>query len=211
MISSRVRVLLVEDNAIVRMAQVLTMEQFLAVEIVAQAVDGPDAVAKADEFAPDLILMDIGLPVFDGIEATKLIKQAHPQCRVVILTAQTTDRSIFESLAAGADAFCDKDIAGVQLADIILLVSDGAVWLDASIAVRIVRHCTVVENESELAPFQISSKEQLAVTQAEYAALVAMTTPHMNTSGKHLLTARDDDSLSTVLRKLFARFSTVRD
>jgi DNA-binding NarL/FixJ family response regulator len=205
------RVLLVEDNAIVRMAQVLTMQQFPAINIVDQAVDGPDAVDKASRILPDVILMDIGLPCFDGIEATRLIKQSHPQCRIIILTAQTTDRSIFDSLAAGADGFCDKDIEGATLADIIHFVCTGAVWLDASIAARILRHCSVVDKVEELETFAMSAKTKLNVTLEEYGALTQLTTPDMETSGKHLLTARGDTSISVVLRRLFTRFSKVRD
>ena len=107
-----IRILLVEDNEIVRLAQELTIKNIPDLVLCDYAADGLTAVAKAQELRPEVILMDIGLSGIDGIEAAALIKAAEPGCRILFFTSQTSEQTIFEALAVGADAFSHNEEKG---------------------------------------------------------------------------------------------------
>lgn len=132
-------VLIVEDHQITRTGLRLTIEQDSRFEVVGEAASGKTALAQAKELKPELVLMDIGLPEMNGIEAAKLIKSALPATRVVMLTSHDSDEDIFAALAAGADAYCLKDIAREQLMNALKTVADGGGWLDPAIAGRVLR------------------------------------------------------------------------
>ncbi len=110
-----IRVLLVEDHAVVRAG----LEQLLSnagdIEVVAAAADGAQAVAMAPEYLPDVILMDLSMPVMDGIEATRRIHEADPGARVVVLTSLTDRPRILGALDAGAMGYLLKDAEPAEL------------------------------------------------------------------------------------------------
>ncbi|HNB23299.1 MAG TPA: response regulator transcription factor, partial [Candidatus Melainabacteria bacterium] len=134
--SDLISVLVVEDQEVLRLGLNLTLQYMRNVQIVGVASDGPSAVQKALELKPQVILMDIGLPGFDGIEATRRIK-AQMNTRIMILTSHEEDKSIFSALAAGADGYCLKDISTAKLNTAINSVASGAAWLDDEIARRV--------------------------------------------------------------------------
>jgi DNA-binding NarL/FixJ family response regulator len=128
------RILIVEDDPLMQ----LGLEQALSIygefEIVAQAEDGYTGVSKAIELKPDLIVMDIGLPRLDGIAATKQIKAALPNVRIVMLTSHTLQTEVVAALASGADAYCVKGAGLDRLLAAIEAAKDGATYLDPQIA-----------------------------------------------------------------------------
>jgi DNA-binding NarL/FixJ family response regulator len=134
-----IRVVVVEDHEITRMGLKLTLEQNPGIFVVGEAQDGREGTDVVMKLKPNVVLMDIGLPHVDGIEATSAIKQALPQTRVIMLTSHDNDRDIFAALAAGADGYCLKETASSQLALAIRTVSEGAAWLDPGIASRVLR------------------------------------------------------------------------
>ena len=99
---SNIRVLLVEDHTMTRMGLSLVLEKAEGLELIAEAEDGLDGVAKAKELLPDVILMDIGLPNIDGIEATKRIKDNKLNSKVLIFTSRDSENDVFASFKAGA-------------------------------------------------------------------------------------------------------------
>jgi two-component system, NarL family, response regulator LiaR len=133
--------LVVEDHEITRLGLKKMLEQLPNMVVVAEAGDGMTAVAKVQEFQPDLVLMDIGLPGIDGIEATKRIK-ASCNTKVVMITSHEEDEGVFTALSAGADAYCLKGVSVQKLSHAIVSVLDGAVWLDPGIARRVVQAMT---------------------------------------------------------------------
>jgi DNA-binding NarL/FixJ family response regulator len=92
------------------------------------------AVAGVAESLPDVVLMDIGLPEIDGIEATQRIKKSNPSVRVMMLTSKDNEQDVLAALAAGADAYCMKGVAPETLAIAIKAVAEGTAWLDPAIA-----------------------------------------------------------------------------
>jgi len=129
----------VEDHEITRVGLTLTLKRSSEIEIVGEASDGKQAVELAVSLQPNVVLMDIGLPIIDGIEATGQIKKGVSGARIIMLTAHDNDREIFAALGAGADGYCLKGTATAQLVLAIKTVADGAAWLDPGIATKVLQ------------------------------------------------------------------------
>lgn len=134
MAEKEIRVLLVEDHMMIRMGTALVIEKTEGISLVGEAEDGLQGVEKAKELLPDVILMDIGLPVIDGIEATKRIRETGINAKVLIFTSRDSDDDVFAALAAGADGYVMKGATAQQLTSAIVAVNEGTAWLDPAIA-----------------------------------------------------------------------------
>ncbi len=134
--AKRITILLVDDHDLVRTGLKLSLEQLKEFQIAGDAFDGPSAIRNVLKLRPNVVLMDIGLPGMDGVEATWRIKQAFPECRVIMLTSHDSEADILASLGAGADGFCRKDISVEELARAIKKVDGGERWVQPSIAQR---------------------------------------------------------------------------
>jgi DNA-binding NarL/FixJ family response regulator len=110
------RVLVVDDHVAVRASVVAFLEAQDGIAIVAEAENGRDAVELTRSLQPDLVLMDVRMPVMGGIEATRLIKEQHPRTRVVLITAYEQQELLESGRQAGVDAFLLKGIPGAELA-----------------------------------------------------------------------------------------------
>ena len=146
------RVLIVEDDPVMQ----LGLEQFLddcdSLEVIGRAEDGYAAITLALELAPDLVVMDIGLPQLDGIAATQQIKQKSPDMRVVVLTSHMDDVEIVAALASGADAYCIKGASLEQLAVAVSCARTGAAYLDPQIARRVFNHLQCTHPSAPVVP-----------------------------------------------------------
>ena len=134
MAEKEIKVLLVEDHMMIRMGTALVIEKTEGISLVGEAEDGLQGVEKAKELLPDVILMDIGLPVIDGIEATKRIRETGINAKVLIFTSRDSDDDVFAALAAGADGYVMKGATAQQLSSAIVAVNEGTAWLDPAIA-----------------------------------------------------------------------------
>lgn len=130
----KIKVLLVEDHTMTRMGLQLVLEKADDIDLIGEAEDGEEGVRKAEELLPDVILMDIGLPVIDGIEATQQIKNKKLESRVLVFTSRDNEEDVFAALGAGADAYCMKGASPEQLTSAIRAVNEGTAWLDPAIA-----------------------------------------------------------------------------
>jgi DNA-binding NarL/FixJ family response regulator len=110
-----IRVLIAEDHALVRAGLAELLENRDDVEVVAQAANGAEAVARATEARPDVVLMDLSMPEMDGIEATRQIAASVPDANVVVLTSFSDRERILEALDAGAVGYLLKDLAPDEL------------------------------------------------------------------------------------------------
>ena len=134
MANKDINVLLVEDHTMIRMGTALVIEKTDGITLCAQAEDGQQGVDMAREFLPDVILMDIGLPIIDGIEATRRIKDMGLNSKILIFTSRDCDDDVFAALAAGADGYIMKGATPEQLTSAIVAVNEGTAWLDPAIA-----------------------------------------------------------------------------
>lgn len=133
------KIIVAEDHELARYGLCLALEEKCGMKIVAEAEHGQQVLDWINDKNPELvmpevILMDIGMPVMDGISATKELKAKHPQAKVIMLTSHKDQEEIFAALAAGADAYCLKDIKIERLCTVIDMVMEGAVYLDPAIA-----------------------------------------------------------------------------
>lgn len=133
----QIRILIADDHAVVRsgLHSILEMEGDLVV--VAEASDGHQALALAQELLPDIILMDIKMGDWDGVTATRRIRNSVPSTRVIILTNHDQDELVFTSIRAGASGYLLKEVTAAQLANAIRTVADGFSLIYPSIAARV--------------------------------------------------------------------------
>jgi DNA-binding NarL/FixJ family response regulator len=126
-------VVIADDQALVRVGLRKILESEPALDVVGEASDGDEAVALVRHLHPDVVLMDIRMPVLDGIEATKRIVQTQPEARVLILTTFGLDGYVFESLRAGASGFMLKDAPPEELVAAVHIVANGEALLAPAI------------------------------------------------------------------------------
>ena len=169
-----IRVLLIEDHTMIRMGTALVIEKTDGITLVAQAEDGQQGVDMAKEFLPDVILMDIGLPVIDGIEATRLIKEAGLNAKILIFTSRDSDDDVFAALAAGADGYIMKGATPEQLTSAIGAVNEGTAWLDPAIARLVLSNVQrQISSDNTVTPSMSSknSKNTFGLTEREMEVL----------------------------------------
>ena len=132
----KTKILIVEDFDVMRLGLSLALNEIPSLEVVAESGHGEEAVRLAISAEPDLVLMDIGLPGIDGIEAVRRIKDKLPKTRVIMLTSHGMNDDILASFGAGADGYCLKDLDTDQLMTAIQTVMSGEWWIDPRLAHR---------------------------------------------------------------------------
>jgi len=138
-----IRVLVVDDQALVRGGFAMVLRVHKDIEVVAEAGTGLEAVDAARQHRPDVILMDIRMPELDGLEATsRILAEADWEVRVLILTTFDPDEYVYKALRAGASGFVLKDIPADQLAGAVRTVADGGALLAPSITRRLIGRFT---------------------------------------------------------------------
>jgi DNA-binding NarL/FixJ family response regulator len=134
-----IRVLVADDQSMVRAGFRMLLADEEDIEVVAEASNGLEAVAKAARFEPSLILMDIRMPELDGLEATRRILAADPEARILILTTFDLDEYVYEALRAGASGFVLKDDSPEQLLAAIHTVAAGDALLSPAVTKRVIK------------------------------------------------------------------------
>lgn len=137
--TSAIRIVLVEDHLLTRVGLKTVIGRTQDIKVVGEADNGEQALELVRELSPDVVLMDVGMPVMDGIEAASRIRLEYPTVNVIMLTSHDNDRDIFASLTAGAGGYCLKDVDPERLYTAIRSVNAGDIWLDSAIADRVVR------------------------------------------------------------------------
>ncbi|MCX4553928.1 response regulator transcription factor [Streptomyces sp. NBC_01387] len=134
-----IRVLIADDQMMVRQGFTVLLDAEPGIEVVGQAVDGLDAVAKVAELAPDVVLMDIRMPGIGGIEATRQVTgPAGATVKVLVLTTFDLDEYVYEALRAGASGFLLKDASAEELARAVRVVAAGDALLSPNITKRLI-------------------------------------------------------------------------
>ncbi|MFG2974706.1 response regulator [Streptomyces sp. NPDC048331] len=138
--STPIKVMIADDQMMVRQGFTVLLDAQPDIEVVGQAVDGADAVAKVAELAPDVVLMDIRMPGMGGIEATSVITAVPDAAvKVLVLTTFDLDEYVYEALRAGASGFLLKDASADQLAEAVRVVAAGEALLSPNITKRLIK------------------------------------------------------------------------
>ena len=133
-----IKVLIVDDQSLIREGLAMMLGLYDTVTIVGQVNNGQEAIEALESQDIDLVLMDIRMPVMDGVEATKIIKERYPHVKVLILTTFNEDEYIFEGLKNGADGYLLKDISSEELVKAIETVFQGNILLQPDIAKKMI-------------------------------------------------------------------------
>ena len=157
-----ITVMIVDDHEMVRRGACSYLEAQSDISVVAQAGSGEEAVKLAQEFIPDVVLMDLVMPGMDGVEATRRVKNASPRTQIIILTSFHQDEFIFPALQAGAISFLLKDVKATELLEAIRRAARGEATLHPRIAARVIKTFRSLETE-EATPFTSLTERELEV------------------------------------------------
>jgi DNA-binding NarL/FixJ family response regulator len=191
-----VRVLIADDQSLVRAGFRLVLENHPDLEVVGEASNGHEAVHSTGRLKPDVVLMDIRMPQLDGIAATREITARHPT-RVLVLTTYDLDEYVYDALQAGASGFLLKDTPPDQLADGIRAVAGGEALLAPSVTRRLIEEFTRIGGSrrgpppelGELTPREVEVLRLLArgLSNAEIAAQLVLGDTTVKTHVAHVL------------------------
>jgi NarL family two-component system response regulator LiaR len=137
-VAESIRVMLVDDHAVVREGLRTFLELQDGMEVVGEAEDGRQAVAEAERLTPDVILMDLVMPVLDGVGAMRELRQKLPHVRVIVLTSFAEDDRLLPAIQAGAAGYLMKNVQPKELARAIRAAHNGEALLDPAVAARLV-------------------------------------------------------------------------
>jgi len=162
-----ITVMIVDDHEMVRRGACSYLEAQPDISVVAQAASGEEAVQLAQEFIPDVVLMDLVMAGMDGVEATRKVKSLSPRSQIVILTSFHQDEYIFPALQAGAISYLLKDVKATELVEAIRRAARGEATLHPKIAAR------VIKSFRSLAPEEVNPYIALTDREMEVLKLIA--------------------------------------
>ena len=160
--SDAITVMIVDDHEMVRLGACSYLEAQPDISVVAQAGSGEEAIKLAQEFIPDVVLMDLVMPGMDGVETTRRVKNISPRTQIVILTSFHQDEFIFPALQAGAISYLLKDVKAKELVEAIRRAARGEATLHPRIAARLIKTFRSLESE-EATPFTALTERELEV------------------------------------------------
>jgi DNA-binding NarL/FixJ family response regulator len=168
-----IRVLLVDDQALFREGLNTLISLYEDVEVVGEAANGQEALAAADNLQPDIVLMDLRMPVLDGVAATQQLMEKRPGIRVIILTTFDDDEYVFDGLRAGAAGYLLKDVSSDKLIEAIRAAARGESFLQPSITAKVVAEFNPLEKLAGQPRSQTGLVETLSERELEILRLVA--------------------------------------
>lgn len=157
-----IRILLADDQALFREGLRLLLSAQPDIEVVGEAANGQEALRLAARLRPQIVLMDMRMPVLDGVEATRQLHEALPECRVIVLTTFDDDALVFEGLRAGAVGYLLKASTSPRLLEAIYAVARGESMLEPSLTARVVTEFARMANQAirpEALATPLSSRE----------------------------------------------------
>ena len=167
-----IKVLLVDDQPLLRMGFRLILEGEDDLRIVGEASDGAEAIRQVRETNPDVVLMDVRMPVLDGIEATRAVTSSGSRAKVIILTTFDRDDYLFDALAAGASGFLLKNADPDSLAEAVRAAADGHALLAPEVTMRVIGRVTSDNAPSAPRPKPPRELELLTAREREVLLLI---------------------------------------
>lgn len=155
-------ILIVEDHELTRFGLKTTFENVEYINNIYEADSAETAIQVFNNNNIDIIIMDLGLPNMNGIEATKQIRSSNKDVKIIILTSHNDEKEVLNSLKAGANAYCSKEINPQRLIQVVHSVADGAAWFDPSIAHIVLKasaNSPVFDTEDNRKDYDLTSRE----------------------------------------------------
>ena len=168
---TKIRILLVDDQTMFRQGMKVLLSSQPDFEIVGEAADGEEALQQAARLHPNVVLMDLRMPILDGAAATRRLRTTQPDCRVIVLTTFDEDETVFDGLRAGAIGYLLKDAPTEKLVEAIRAAAKGESFLQPSVAAKLVAEFNRL---SDRAPaWAMSLEEPLSPRELEILRLLS--------------------------------------
>lgn len=173
-------VIIVEDFKLTRVGLRCALNSNKDINVVAECDNASSGLELIAKFKPDVVLMDLGLPEMNGIEATIKVKEMLPETRIIALTSHDREEEVIAALASGAHGYCLKDIDPVKLADVVRDVANGVCWIDPQVAQLALNALPKPENTT-LLPSKAGSAGRVPLTERECEVLKHLVMGKSNT------------------------------
>lgn len=175
-----VKVIIVEDYKLTRVGLRYALNEIENINVVAEAPDGEMGLDLIKKEQPDVVLMDLGLPGINGLEATAHIKEVSPNTKVIVLTSHDREEEVLAALGSGASGYCLKDIDPITLSNVIKNIAKGACWIDPNVAHLALKFFPKPEN-TEISNTRIGMDPKAKLTERENEVLKLLVQGKSNT------------------------------
>jgi len=204
-----ISVLIADDHAVLRDGLRMLLEAHHDIKVVADVANGRDAVYKATQLSPDVVIMDIAMPGLNGIEATRQIREVCPSTQIIILSIYSTSEHIFRALQVGARGYLLKESAGAEVVSAVRAVKSGLRYLSQKISDKVIDEYilqrSAVEDESPVARLSPREREilQLVVegkSSVEIAEVLYLSTKTVETYRSRLMKKLDVSDIPSLVK-----------
>ena len=175
-----IKVVIVEDFKLTRVGLRCALNANEDIDVVGESEDAIEGLKIIQRYKPDVVLMDLGLPVMNGIEAMVKIREFSNDIKIIALTSHDREEEVLAALGSGANAYCLKDIDPIKLADVIRDVANGVCWIDPVVAQLALASLPKIDNVGIL-PNKTSVEGRVPLTEREYEVLKHLVTGKSNT------------------------------
>ena len=175
-----ISVVIVEDFKLTRVGLRCALNSNQDINVVAESEDALNGIKKIQKYNPDVVLMDLGLPQMNGIEAIIKIREFSKDMKIIALTSQDREEEVVAALSSGANAYCLKDIDPEKLAQVIRDVNNGVCWIDPEVAKLALKSIPKIE-DAALVGEHANSGVKIPLTEREYEVLKHLVSGKSNT------------------------------
>ena len=203
---NRIQVMIVDDHPLFRRGVRWSLESESDMLVVGEAGDGQTAVQQADLLVPDVVLIDINMPIMSGLEVTRILKRRHPQTGVIVLTMHEDDEQLFHAIRVGAAAYITKDVDAIQVIKLIRRVARGEYLINENVLSRPFVAARVLDQFRELSQMDQATDGVFSpLTPREVEILDCVAQGNSNKEIARILSISDQtvkNHITSILRKL---------
>ncbi len=177
---NQISIVIVEDFKLTRVGLRCALNANPDLEVIAECEDAIEGIKQIQTLKPDVVLMDLGLPMMNGIEAMVKIREFSSDIKIIALTSHDREEEVVAALSSGANAYCLKDIDPAKLADVIRDVANGVCWIDSMVANLALKAIPKTES-TDLLTGKISDQSRIPLTEREFEVLKHLVAGKSNT------------------------------
>ncbi len=179
-VEKQITIVIVEDFKLTRVGLRCALNANPDMKVVAECEDAIEGIKQIQKLKPDVVLMDLGLPMMNGIEAMVKIREFNSDVKIIALTSHDREEEVVSALSSGANAYCLKDIDPAKLADVIRDVSNGVCWIDSMVANLALKAIPKSEN-TDLISGKVAENSRIPLTEREFEVLKHLVAGKSNT------------------------------